>query len=85
MNNTNIDNRFITIKNKTNYISNVSHAIDLIREEMGNDMADFFQELEDEREETVDILFQLVEILENCTEENNTTIEEIKDILSKVI
>lgn len=37
------------------------------------------------KEETVDILFQLVDILENCTEENNTTIEEIKDILSKVI
>lgn len=85
MNNTNIDNRFIKIKNKNNYISNISHAIDLVREEMGNDMADFFQELEDEREESVNILFKLVEILENCTEENNTTIEEIKNILSKVI
>ena len=84
MNNTNIDNRFITIKNKNNYITNISHAIDLVREEMGNDTADLFQELEDEREETVDILFQLVDILENCTEDS-TTIEEIKDILSKVI
>ena len=84
MNNTNIDNRFITIKNKTNFITNISHAIDLVREEMGNDTADLFQELEDEREETVDILFQLVDILENCTEDS-TTIEEIKDILSKVI
>lgn len=84
MNNTKIDNRFITIKNKTNFITNISHAIDLVREEMGNDMADLFQELEDEREETVDILFQLVDILENCTEDS-TTIEEIKDILSKVI
>ena len=84
MNNTNIDNRFVTIKNKNNYISNISHAIDLVREEMGNDTADLFQELEDEREETVDILFQLVDILENCTEDS-TTIEEIKDILSKVI
>ena len=84
MNNTNIDNRFITIKNKTNFITNISHVIDLVREEMGNDTADLFQELEDEREETVDILFQLVDILENCTEDS-TTIEEIKDILSKVI
>ena len=84
MNNTKIDNRFITIKNKTNFMTNISHAIDLVREEMGNDMADLFQELEDEREETVDILFQLVDILENCTEDSNT-IEEIKDILSKVI
>ena len=84
MNNTKIDNRFITIKNKTNFMTNISHAIDLVREEMGNDMADLFQELEDEREETVDILFQLVDILENCTEDS-TTIEEIKDILSKVI
>lgn len=48
MKNTSIDNRFITIKNKTNYISNVSHAIDLVREEMGNDTL-LFQELEDER------------------------------------
>lgn len=85
MNNTNIDNRFVTIKNKTNFITNISHAIDLVREEMGNDTADLFQELEDEREESVNTLFKLVEILENCTEENNTTIEEIKDILSKVI
>ena len=84
MNNTNIDNRFITIKNKTNFIANISHAIDLVREEMGNDTADLFQELEDEREESVNILFKLVDILEDCTEENNT-IEEIKDILSKVI
>lgn len=84
MNNTNIDNRFIKIKNKNNYISNISHAIDLVREEMGNDMADFFQELEDEREESVNILFKLVDILEDCTEDS-TTIEEIKDILSKVI
>ena len=43
MNNTNIDNRFITIKNKNNYITNISHAIDLVREEMGNDTADLFQ------------------------------------------
>ena len=85
MNNTNIDNRFITIKNKNNYITNISHAIDLVREEMGNDTADLFQELEDEREESVNTLFKLVEILESCAEENNTTIEEIKNILSKVI
>ena len=83
MNNTNIDNRFVTIKNKNNYISNISHAIDLVREEMGNDTADLFQELEDEREESVNILFKLVDILEDCTEENNT-IEEIKNILEKV-
>ncbi len=79
-----IDNRFVTIKNKTNFITNISHAIDLVREEMGNDMSDFFQEIEDEREESVNTLFKLVEILENCTEDS-TTIEEIKDILSKVI
>ena len=84
MNNTNIDNRFITIKNKNNYITNISHAIDLVREEMGNDTADLFQELEDEREESVNILFKLADILEDCTEENNI-IEEIKNILSKVI
>lgn len=52
---------------------------------MGNDTADLLQELEDEREESINTLFKLVEILENCTEENNTTIEEIKNILSKVI
>jgi len=39
----------------------------------------------DKTEEFANTLFKLVEILENCTEENNTTIEEIKDILSKVI
>lgn len=84
MNNTKIDNRFVTIKNKTNFITNISHAIDLVREEMGNDTADLFQQLEDEREESVNILFQLVDILEDYTGENNT-IEKIKDILSKVI
>ena len=84
MNNINIDNRFVTIKNKNNYMSNISHAIDLIREEMGNDMADLFQEFEDKTEEFDNTLFKLVEILENCTEDS-TTIEEIKDILSKVI
>ena len=84
MNNTKIDNRFVTIKNKTNFITNISHAIDLVREEMGNDIADLFQEFEDEREESVNILFQLVDILEDYTGENNT-IEKIKDILSKVI
>ena len=84
MNNTKIDNRFVTIKNKTNFITNISHAIDLVREEMGNDIADLFQEFEDEREESVNILFQLVDILEDYTGENNT-IEKIKDIISKVI
>ena len=84
MNNTKINNSFVTIKNKTNFITNISHAIDLVREEMGNDTADLFQEFEDEREESVNILFQLVDILEDYTGENNT-IEKIKDILSKVI
>jgi hypothetical protein len=66
----------LTIKNKTNFITNISHAIDLVREEMGNDTADLFQEFEDEREESVNILFQLVDILEDYTGENNTiTIE----------
>ena len=52
---------------------------------MGNDMADLFQEFEDKTEEFDNTLFKLVEILESCAEENNTTIEEIKNILSKVI
>lgn len=82
-----MENRFIDINGKNHYVTSTEHAIELIRDTMGHDMADLISTLSLEVEEQTTyekLKFQSdMESYEGSLEEHQNTFNDIMEVMDK--